>query len=573
MIKIKHILIGLLSLFIFTMSVSASEIHNAARQGDLAAVKNLITKNPELVNRVDSRNSTPLHFAAHAGHKEVVELLITKGAKQDIKDEDGHIPLHWAARGGRKNTAEFLIAKGSDVNARGNNRRTPLFFAAGSGNIDLCKLLIEKGAVINVKNKFKRTPLHYAIWRNQKEIAAFLVEKGADVNTIDTPGNALLHYLCEDGLKDMVEFLVAKGANITIKNIHGYTPLHLAANYGHTDVVEFLISKGIDANTADDSGDTPLHGAAWGGYKKTVESLLAQGAKVNAKNKDGTTPLDNASRVGHKEVVELLKSKGGTLNTHRVKHVKTASLPIKSGNGEKNMIKITILYDNYVYAKGTKAEWGFSCLIQGTEKTILFDTGTVVDILMHNIDQMKVNLKEVDQVVISHIHGDHTGGLFAVLEKKPNIPVYVPYSFPYNFVRRVEKAKGKVITVNEPLEVCENVFLTGEMGDDIKEHSLIIDTEKGLVVITGCSHPGIVNIVKKAKEILKKKVYFVFGGFHLGRHSDKDVKKIIKEFKEMGVIKCGPTHCTGERAIQLFREAYKENYVKIGTGRVLEINK
>jgi 7,8-dihydropterin-6-yl-methyl-4-(beta-D-ribofuranosyl)aminobenzene 5'-phosphate synthase len=160
-----------------------------------------------------------------------------------------------------------------------------------------------------------------------------------------------------------------------------------------------------------------------------------------------------------------------------------------------------------------------------------------------------------------------------VLEKKSNIPVYLPYSFPYNFVRRVEKANGKVITVNEPMKVCENVFLTGEMGDNIKEHSLIIDTEKGLVVITGCSHPGIVKIVRRAKEILKKKVYFVFGGFHLMRHSEMDVKKIIKEFKEMGVLKCGATHCTGERAIKLFREAYKENYVKIGTGRVLEISK
>lgn len=245
----------------------------------------------------------------------------------------------------------------------------------------------------------------------------------------------------------------------------------------------------------------------------------------------------------------------------------------KSETGEKNLIKITILYDNYVYAEGTKAHWGFSCLIEGTEKTILFDTGTKVDILMHNIDQMKVNLKEVDQVVISHIHEDHTGGLFAVLEKKSNIPVYLPYSFPYYFVRRVEKAKGKVITVNEPLKVCENVFLTGEMGDNSKEQSLILDTQKGLVVITGCSHPGIAKIVRRAKEILKKKVYLVFGGFHLMRHSEKDVKKIIKELKEMGVLKCGATHCTGEHAIKLFREAFKENYVKIGTGRILEISK
>lgn len=234
-------------------------------------------------------------------------------------------------------------------------------------------------------------------------------------------------------------------------------------------------------------------------------------------------------------------------------------------------IKMTVLYDNYVYTEGTKSAWGFSCLIEGTEKTILFDTGSKPDVLMHNVKQLKVDLKKVEQVVISHHHWDHTGGLFFVLEKKPGISVYLPHSFPDDFVSKVEDAKAKVVRVNEPVEICKNVFLTGEMGDQIKEQSLILNTAKGLVIVTGCSHQGIVNIVKKAKNILNKDVYLVFGGFHLMRHSEEEIKNIIRDFKTLGVLKCGATHCTGDKPIQMFKEAYGDNYVKIGTGRVLEV--
>jgi 7,8-dihydropterin-6-yl-methyl-4-(beta-D-ribofuranosyl)aminobenzene 5'-phosphate synthase len=246
-----------------------------------------------------------------------------------------------------------------------------------------------------------------------------------------------------------------------------------------------------------------------------------------------------------------------------------------SAGGREKPIKITILYDNYVHAEGTKADWGYACLIEGMEKTILFDTGTKPEILMHNVRQLKVDLKDVDMVVISHGHGDHTGGLLTVLEKKPGIPVYLPGYFPAEFIERVEKAGGKVVQVKsaESVKLCENAFLTGVMGDEIEEHSLILDTgtDKGIVVITGCSHPGIAEIVKRAKEIVKKNVYIVFGGFHLMRHSKAQVKSIIREFNQMGVLKCGATHCTGDKSIQLFREAFKDNYVKIGTGKIIEI--
>lgn len=239
---------------------------------------------------------------------------------------------------------------------------------------------------------------------------------------------------------------------------------------------------------------------------------------------------------------------------------------------EGDSITMTILYDNYIFSEGLKTDWGFSCIIKGTEKTILFDTGTNSDILFHNINKLKVNPKDVELVAISHIHGDHTGGLFAFLDENNKVTVYLPASFPDEFVSRVEKAGAKVVPVDKPVEICKGVSLTGEMGVQIKEQSLILKTSKGLVVITGCAHPGIVDIVKRAKEVVDKKIYLVCGGFHLMNKSEDEVKEIISEFKDLGVIKVGASHCTGDRAIELFKEAYKENFVQMGVGKIIRIS-
>ncbi len=234
-------------------------------------------------------------------------------------------------------------------------------------------------------------------------------------------------------------------------------------------------------------------------------------------------------------------------------------------------LRFTVLYDNYLHQEGTRADWGFSCLIDGTEKTILFDTGTHPQILVHNVKVLNVDLKKVDQIVISHNHDDHTGGLPAVLERNPNVTVFFPVSFPPEFRRRVENLKAKAQTVNNPVEICRSVYLTGEMGDEIKEQSLIIDSPEGLIIITGCSHQGIVNVLRRAKEILDKPIHLVFGGFHLGNTSEAEMKEIIAAFKQLKVEKCGATHCTGDGPIAMFKKAFGENYVAMGTGKFVEV--
>ena len=244
-----------------------------------------------------------------------------------------------------------------------------------------------------------------------------------------------------------------------------------------------------------------------------------------------------------------------------------------SSASQQEKILVTILYDNYVGQEGLEADWGFSCLIEGTEKTILFDTGTKSDLFFRNVEELKADLDSVELVVISHDHYDHTGSLVPFLKKKSDVSVYLLTSFRDVLFQEVKQTGAKTVSVQDPVQICKNVHTTGEMGVQIKEQALILDTTQGLVVITGCAHPGIVGIVKKAKQVLNKDINMVFGGFHLVQTSAARIKDIIADFRELGVIKVGATHCTGDEAIQMFREVWGKNFVELGVGRKISISK
>jgi len=239
-------------------------------------------------------------------------------------------------------------------------------------------------------------------------------------------------------------------------------------------------------------------------------------------------------------------------------------------NNQKNLIKATILYDNYVFNENTRSDWGFSCLIEIGEETILFDTGTRKDIFFHNVNELNINLNSIDTIIISHNHGDHTGNLLNVLKKNSNVDVYLPHSTPVSFLKKIKDTGANVLTKKDFCKINKIIYLTGEMGTGIGEQSMILDVSNGLIVVTGCSHPGILNIVKKSKNELNKKIYMVFGGFHLMSHSKSEINNIINEFRKIGVKKVGATHCTGAKAINMFKSEYKDNYERMGTGKILK---
>ena len=231
-------------------------------------------------------------------------------------------------------------------------------------------------------------------------------------------------------------------------------------------------------------------------------------------------------------------------------------------------INITIVCDNNPYKEGLETGWGFSCLVTGREKTILFDTGPGGSLLV-NMEKLAINPHSIDIVALSHIHPDHTGGLESFLEKNPEVTVYLPKSFPERFKDNVKAQGAKVIEVKQPKEICENVWSTGQHGKWIKEQSLIVRTETGSIVIAGCSHPGIVNIVNAAKDLVKDDILLVMGGFHLEWVGKGKIGKVISVFKQLQVRYVGLCHGSGDKARSLFEEHFGRNYIKPGAGKVI----
>jgi len=238
-------------------------------------------------------------------------------------------------------------------------------------------------------------------------------------------------------------------------------------------------------------------------------------------------------------------------------------------NETSSNLTIVIVYDNNEYDEKLEMGFGFSCLVKLENKNILFDTGGDSPTLLNNMNKLKIDPKEIDTVILSHIHGDHTGGLSGFLEVNSNVKVYVPQSFPKNFKDEIKSYGASFVDVTDPTKIFDRVYSTGELGTWIKEQSLIIKTEKGLIVITGCAHPGIVNIVKISKDLMKEDVYLVTGGFHLGGASDYEIKNIVESFRDIEVKKVAPCHCTGDRAISLFEEEYKNDFIKAGVGKTI----
>lgn len=233
-----------------------------------------------------------------------------------------------------------------------------------------------------------------------------------------------------------------------------------------------------------------------------------------------------------------------------------------------NSLSITVVYDNNPHKQGLQTEWGFSTYIAGPAKTILFDT-VGSSVLLDNMEKLHIEPNSIDAVVLSHIHADHTGGLSSFVEKNNNVTVYLPESFPTKFKENSQSYGAKIVEVNEPVKICENIHSTGQLGTTIIEQSLAIRTNKGLVIITGCAHPGIVKIITKAKELLKDDILLVTGGFHLGLATKSDIENIVSSFKQLGVNYVAPSHCTGEKARNLFKQLFGQNYIDIGAGKTI----
>jgi 7,8-dihydropterin-6-yl-methyl-4-(beta-D-ribofuranosyl)aminobenzene 5'-phosphate synthase len=243
-----------------------------------------------------------------------------------------------------------------------------------------------------------------------------------------------------------------------------------------------------------------------------------------------------------------------------------------SSENKEDTVLITIIYDNNPFLKGLQTDWGFACLVEVGKTKLLFDTGDNGEILLSNMEKLKIDPQSIDLVFLSHFHHDHTGGLSTFLKKNSNVTIYYPNSFPAQLVEEIKKSGAKPIPVSSFQEIQTNIFSIGELGSAIPEQSLAIQTTKGIVIITGCAHPGIVHILEKAKDSFPDElIYLVLGGFHLHNQNEKDISKKVNEIIKMEIVSVAPCHCSGDIARKIFKDIYGNNFIEIGVGKVIHV--
>jgi len=226
------------------------------------------------------------------------------------------------------------------------------------------------------------------------------------------------------------------------------------------------------------------------------------------------------------------------------------------GTVREPWVRATIVYDSQATEKGLVPGWGFSCLIETEDQSILFDTGWDGNALLKNLRFLGTGPAEIQNIFLSHSHWDHIGGLASLLAAGSHARVIVPTSFNARLKREIGK-RAEVLEVDGPVSFAPGCLSTGELGTDILEQSLILKTVEGLMVLTGCAHPGLGTILAAAKKT--GNVFGVLGGFH--------------DFSDLGLLRgmrmIMPCHCTSR--VGAIRRLYPEVCREGGVGTSIEV--
>src|SRR6266571_4617732 len=268
--------------------------------------------------------------------------------------------------------------------------------------------------------------------------------------------------------------------------------------------------------------------------------------------------------------------------------------------------QITILYDAFGADAAMKKDWGFSALVETSGKRILFDTGNDPDIFAANVKAKGIDLTSIDFVVLSHRHSDHMAGLNHVLSVNPTVKIYAPRegfgiygsSLPSSFYRKDESLPPEMRyyggkppevmkfgtawqganfeLIDKTTEIAPGITLIALVSEapgteELKELSLAVNTLDGLVLVVGCSHPGIDKIVEAAAAI-NPKIQLIAGGFHLVVAPDDVIAKAVAALKDtFKVENIAPGHCTGEPTFAALKQAFGDRYIYAGVGTSLPL--
>jgi 7,8-dihydropterin-6-yl-methyl-4-(beta-D-ribofuranosyl)aminobenzene 5'-phosphate synthase len=267
--------------------------------------------------------------------------------------------------------------------------------------------------------------------------------------------------------------------------------------------------------------------------------------------------------------------------------------------------RVTILYDAFGAAAGLQKDWGFAAFIEYGGRRILFDTGNDAGIFARNVKQLGVDLARLDAVVISHRHGDHTTGLETVIAANPGVPIYAPQegaffkgAVPTQFLVRDDSLppdmryfdgkppdrlqsgtpwpKGNFRIVTKTTEIFPGFFAITTRSEkpgtrEMNEVSLAIRTARGLVVVVGCSHPGVERILESAARI-DARLYTTIGGFHLVQEPGQELERVSSLLHDtLKLQRVAPGHCTSESGFAAFMRKFGDRFDQAGLGTVLRL--
>lgn len=277
------------------------------------------------------------------------------------------------------------------------------------------------------------------------------------------------------------------------------------------------------------------------------------------------------------------------------------NLPQTAATSEPERAQITVLYDAFGKASAMQKDWGYAALVESGGKRILFDTGNNPEVLAKNVKTKGIDLSTLDFVVMSHRHGDHMGGMSYLLQVNPRVRIYAPKEgfgvygadLPSTFYRKdtslppeeryYDGAPPAVMRfgaawpganfqlIDKHTEIAPGIHLIALVSDkpgtlELRELSLAINTPEGIVLVVGCSHPGIDKIVEAATAI-NPRIHLIAGGFHLVVSQDPDIEKIVLSLHDtFKVAYVAPGHCTGEPTFTALRKAFGSRYLYAGLG-------
>jgi 7,8-dihydropterin-6-yl-methyl-4-(beta-D-ribofuranosyl)aminobenzene 5'-phosphate synthase len=283
----------------------------------------------------------------------------------------------------------------------------------------------------------------------------------------------------------------------------------------------------------------------------------------------------------------------------------TVLLPAGMAAGE-GPGRITILYDSFGKSPSLTMDWGYAALIEYGGKRILFDTGNNATIFEHNVNALGVDLRNLDFAMISHRHADHTSGISYLLKLNPKVKIYVPDELwglfargPGNdFYRKDPSLPAEMryygghppeileagtpwpganfVPVSQRTEIAPGMFIIPGVSTtvgtlELKELSLAIKSPQGVILIVGCSHPGVEHVVQEAASI-DPHINILFGGLHQIQAADAEVRRIAAVLHDQYKLeRVAPGHCTGEPEFRALKRAFGDHYLYAGVGSVIDL--